>query len=245
MKKLFNIITLSFAFAPALYGDVVRESVNTLKKQIETADAQAFEKSCTALLESEMTAQEHHDSLAELAQHAQKIKQQKQNELANMGGATTKKTTVAKGIAQTIGGGILGIGTVSLFGFLIENRVSSFIRRSPLAWTEEIYWPTLRKTSRIARYLGFDACEEVKIADVVTSQGRTPIFSTHLALDNPSFKGIALAHTIIVGSLSGLALKYALQNFKIGWNYKAYLEQQIASLDEIIACIQQERIQPS
>lgn len=230
-KLTFSAITLSLVFTPTLHGNV-REKVNTLKRQIAAADnTQVFKSSFNTFLGSKVTTNERKNALAMLDRYAQKNKEHRQNELDNMGKLANidgRKRELAKGIALASVGGILAVGAIGALGAPgIDNPISSFINNTTL----------LEYTPYLCIPLGFGVL--AAIASIETRHCHQPYCNHQRTRWILSEENLGFFNFIGGAALSCFCLKCAFQCFKNGLNYKKSLKQQIASLDEIIACIQQ------
>ncbi len=245
IRNIFTITALVLTFAPTLRcEDTQTHTVSTSKLQsainyiknirtpltqkekltqlIAQANVTEFETACDTVTSSDITPEEKSVLLQDLITTTQEVKQQLQTNLDDMADAQANKTMLAKGAAQTIGSAILFTTIASCLGILyqvvnITNKQEwdNYFDTSPLM--------ELMKTPPF-RYI-------VKPYFIITER----------ILGAPSknkdvLSGISSA---IAGTALGAYLaKSGIQNCKNGWNYKAYIEQQIANIDEINAFIQ-------
>jgi hypothetical protein len=72
-----------------------------------------------------------------------------------------------------------------------------------------------------------------------TGENITVLFpEPHISEQKIKFAQGAIGSLVGLGGIAAVSLKYARNNLKQGWNYKAHLENQIKNVDEIIAFIQ-------
>jgi len=240
IKNILAIAALTLTFAPALRcEDAQEETPSTSKLQsvinyvknirtpltpqeqlaqhIVRADATGFKDTYNSF--QNWPADERAAALQALAVTTQEVKQALQTELET-NGDKANKFTLAKGVAQTILGTYCTLVTMFSLAYKGEyfaiNRVN--LDRSFM----------LNLANRLEdNYLYINGPE---------------ILPFCLRLDG--YQKLAALTNIIVTPLTGYlaynSLKAGIQNCKNGWNYKAFVEQQIANIDEINAFIQEQ-----
>ncbi len=253
IKNILAITTLTLTFAPALRCEdtqthtastsTLQSAINYIKnirtpltpqeklaQHIALADIAGFKSSYDAFMQSDVTPEERATTLHALTITAQEVKQALQTELDTMGNKV-KKTTLAKGVAQTVGGAISCIyhaafshvlyKSITLEETDFDNWAENSLSIELLLQTKgfenifEAYWSVLYKV------FGKD-----NVGDANASENTLNAIHTTYAL-----AGIIA---------STYALKNGIQNCKNGWNYKAFVEQQIANIDEINTFIQEQ-----
>lgn len=215
-KQLFITAALSLAVASALHGNV-QESIDTLKKLIDTANAHAFRESCTAFLNSEVTTQERNDALTTLEQHTQGIKQLLQNKRSKSDDTADTNNSIdahtidlGKGIAQTVVGALLAMGVIDYTKWVLnDEKRKTFHKKYLLRQTDQL-------CQNLAKFFGLRINKYNTPANIV----------------------IALVHVIGGAYLSYLLLTYGIANCKRGWKNQKKEPKRHKELDEIIACIQ-------
>jgi len=257
IKNIFAITALTLTFAPALHCEETKTSklqsvinyVKNLRKpltpqeqlaqHIVGADIAGFKNAYNSF--QKWPADERAATLQVLAITAQEVKQTLQTELESNRNKVNK-TTLAKGIAQTVGG-LYGLGMAlysSLYYTLtrgqindIEASISGNVSKIPLApiikypkiMFEEAILPAMGKMG-----VGYNWFGVFFIKDPNGGLTETQAKRYLIAL---------VGGTIITPALIGSLLNwYGLQNCKNGWNYKAYVQQQITNIDEINEFIQ-------
>ncbi len=256
IRNIFAITALVLTFAPALRcEDTQTHTVSTSKLQsainyiknirtpltpqetlaqhIVRADIAGFKSDYDAFLQSNVTLEERTVTLQTLAITIQEIKQTLQTELDTMGNKV-KKSTLAKGLAQTI------FGTYCTFATMFSLAYKGAAKKeykAPVQFNGNFtnYYvgnlPSYKQT--LMNKLSYTLGESLIGYPVVLPQviSETIINEKLAALTN-------IILTPLTGYLAYNSLKSGLKNCKNGWNYKAFVEQQIANIDEINTFIQ-------
>ncbi len=253
IKNIFAIATLTLLCVPALHGNDLKQQeqtanestviCDTLKNLITQADVTEFKTTYDTFIES--CVPERSAVIQELVTTAEDVKQKLEKELENTGDNTTNKKTLAKGVLQTLGG-LYGIANVAFVYWLQHLNVTTHIT------TEEKILNSLRGMDnetvrmRIIRdkiapysFLGF-ANDAMLIASDLGKKltTTTPSRGTSWFEFSPFIPGgFPFLFLASITCISSYQIKYGLNKIKIGYDYKAYLEQQIKNLDEIITHI--------
>jgi len=235
LKNIFAITALALTCSPALrcedthaqtvstsklqsainYVKNIRTPLTpqeTLAKLIAQADVDGFKNTYNSF--QKWTADDRQATLQALTITTQEVKQALQTELKAMGNAHVNKRTLAKGIGQIVGG-LYGLGMAfwQVYFFQLSRGQSDAIRESIL---ENLLGTPLRPI--------------IKYNDIFMEMASDWSINSKIA---------ALSGSVITPALIGSLLNwYGIQNCKNGWNYKAYLEQQITNIDEINEFIQ-------
>lgn len=246
IKNIFAVTALTLTFAPALrcedaqtvktsklqsvinYVKNIRKSLTPQEKlaqYITSADVTGFKNAYNSF--QKWPATERATTLQALTVTIQEVKQALQTELESNGNKANK-TTLAKGVAQTV------VGAISLTTMACMSKA-------------------LYKTMELLDILGdgdayddwYDNSLSIKIlytkpfAYILDPYifGRNTIFAEDARI---SLISSDVAFIIAGAILGAYTAKTGLQNCKNGWNYKAYLQQQIANIDEISAFIQEQ-----
>jgi len=250
IKNIFAITVLALTCSPALRcEDTQAQTVSTSKLQsainyvknirtpltpqetlaqyIAHADVDGFKNTYNSF--QEWTPSDRTATLQTLAVTAQEVKQQLQAELESMGNKV-KKSTIAKGIVQTVSGLFLtstaAITCSSAYKYFFknynENKFNTIEKFSAL--------PYISIPAFLSTYCGMCANEYCKI------KHPKPYLSIKT---NKKIVYCLTATFLLTGAIFGAyTAKTGIQNCKNGWNYKAYVEQQIANIDEINEFIQ-------
>ncbi len=203
-------------------------SQEILAQHITRADVAGFKSGYDTFMQSDVTSEERTATLQALVITAQEVKQALQTELDTMGNKI-KKSTLAKGVAQTVGGAILFIHQAAFSHWLYKGIT-----------LESADFDNWRKNSLSIKILQTKPFEN--ILDAYWNVVLYKIFGEDADGDlNASQNALNATHTTY--ALAGIiastyAIKNGVQNCKNGWNYKAFVEQQIANVDEINAFIQ-------
>jgi len=228
MKRIFIIIALLCGTAQAEKPSII----TALRSHIRDTNTAQFKKSYKKL----SAAPEETTKLITLAQ---KEKDNRLAELSTLGTQTKHKKKIATGI----GAGALGVGAAALIVPVSITLSVLSLHRDP--------------NDSLVYHVSNTLVHMVQGADIALKLTTAPCPICHHIYDgnhicytcHTSERGAAIAACtgliISLATASGLLFKEAHERIKLGWNYKARLEQQIKNLDEIITYIQNPTIAPA
>ncbi len=250
IKNIFAITALTLTFAPALRCEdtqtvstsKLQSAINYIKnirtpltpqeilvQHIAHADVTGFKSDYDTFMQSDVTPEERIATLQALAITAQEVKQALQTELDTMG-HKVKKTTLAKGVAQTVGGLLLtttaAIHSVTTYkhGFFNFRKYNNLQILSALPFSLVPFFLTI--------CCGMCANEQCKLNHQTYLSKKT---------NEKILTSVGIISIPVGAILGAYTAKAGIQNCKNGWNYKAYVEQQIANIDEINEFIQEQQ----
>ncbi len=238
-KNIFTVAALALLCVPALRCDDTQQheqtanestlTCATLKNLITQADVTAFKTTYDTFMES--CVPERSTIVQELATTAQEAKQKIEQELAAMGDITVKKSTLAKGVAQTFGGLFLtsmaAISCTTMYKLFFKgDKVIDEVSKIEIL----ALFPHILVSQLLSNYCDFGTDEQLKKR--IKEKYFSPI--AYGKIQKSSF----IIPIIIEATLGLYTLKNGIQNCNNGWNHKAYLEQQIKNLNEINAHIE-------
>lgn len=248
-KNIFAITALTLIVAPALrceethapskgklqsaidYVKNIRTPLTSQEKLaqfIAQADVTGFKNASDALVK-EMAPEERAQALQGLTSTAQEVKQALQTEL-KVTGNKVKKSTLFKGAAQTISG--LLLASTAAISCAIAYK-SSFFKNYDKKKLNKIEKIALSPYRIILDFL-VEYCNTC--ASNKCKKHPKKYFSTET---NGKINCCSGAISLLTGAILGAyTTKSGVLNCKNGWNYKAYLEQQIKNIDEITEFIQ-------
>jgi len=242
LKNIFAITALTLTCSPALYcEDTARQTASksklqsainyvknirtpltpqeTLAQFIAQGDINGFKNTYSSF--QKWTPSDRTATLEALAVTAQEIKQQLQAEL-DTAGNKVKKSTLAKGVAQTIFGTYCTLATMFSLAYKGEcfdtdyysdqGEIKSSFMSNLVSHLEDHYL-YIHGPEKLPCYLRINGYQKLA------------------ALTN-------IIVTPLTGYIAYNSFKAGIENCKNGWNYKTYIEKQIANIDEINEFIQ-------
>lgn len=250
-KNILTIVTLTLLCVPTLHCDDTQQQTQTaseltitcdkLKNLIEQADVTAFKTTYDTFMKS--CVPECSTVVQELVTTAQDMKQKLEKELAAMGDNKVNKKTLAKGALQTIGGlyGIANVAFVYWVQYLyITTHLTPEEKTNGFLGIADAIRRIRKIENKIAPYAFLSLADNAMItaselgSKTTNSRGRASWWFLSPVIPF----GFPFLFLATITYISGNQVNYGLNKIKTGWDYKAYLEQQIKNLDEIITHIQ-------
>jgi hypothetical protein len=250
IKNIFAITALTLTFAPALRCEDAQEQTprtsklqsvveyiknirtpltpqEKLAQHIARADVVGFKDAYNSF--QKWPADERAPTLQALAITAQEVKQALQTELETMGNAQVNKTILAKGIGQTVGGLLLAT-TAAIHPVAIYKHGFNLRKYNGIEILSAL--PYIVIPGLLAKYCGM--CANGKCIE-----NHQPYLSKKT---NAKILASLDIISIPIGAILGAyTTKTGIQKCKNGWNYRAYVQQKIANIDEISAFIQEQQ----
>jgi hypothetical protein len=180
-------------------------------------DVERFQKAYTSFIQSNATLEERIAMVHELLSRTQEVKLHLQAELDALDTSQMHKTMFAKGILETIGSSILIVTAPCILRYQFKHI--------PF----DTYPADTSRPSKILSTIPFNYMRDFYLNMRNTIFGQNASENTKKASD--------IAFSLSTLALGIACIKNGLKNCKDGWNYKAYLEEQIKNIDEIILYI--------